>query len=163
MGRFYKLIFASLLVAFLTFVILNVFCTNKKENYSEKLKNMLSEQKTIKVSDVFPFEFEKAYVFDDPYISGDGFSKKYSLDISIQQVDSGVTESIQRIVFVDENGSYVYEFNCDIEDIIISELGVVIYPETSICLLSSTENGDMIIRFDSLEYYDESRKQSGDG
>lgn len=142
-------------IAFVVLLSINMFYVNKRENYSEKMKSMLLKHNTIKVCDVFSFKFEKAFIFDDPYISGDGFAKRYGLDISIQQVDSGVTESTQRIVFVDEDGLYVYEFKCNVEDITISELGMIIYPETKICLLSSDINNAMIVYFESSEYYND--------
>lgn len=153
MGQRYKLISALIAITLVVLISVNIFCINKGSNYAEKMKSMLLKHNTIKVSDVFSFEFEKAFIFDDPYISGDGFAEKYGFDISIHQVDAGVTEGIQRIVFVDKDDSYVYEFKCNIENIKISELGMIIYPETPISLLSHEINNTMIVHFESSEYY----------
>lgn len=126
----------------------------EENDYGTILISVLNEQEKTMVQDVFSFEFERAYVFNDCYISGDGFSKRYNLDISINQVKSGVSENVQRIVFVDKSGSFVYEFKCDVSEVIIPEKGMVIYPETVIERESSVQKKPLTIRFQSLEYYD---------
>ena len=109
-------------------------CGGKNEDYAEKLISASGEQEKITVSDVFSFEFDKGYVFfsDDCYAGGDEFAKKYGLDISISQVGYGVSENVQRIVFVDESGAFVYEFNCLSDKVFFDEKGVIVYPETVI-------------------------------
>ena len=53
----------------------------KEENYSAKLISIFNEQEKATVQDIFPFEFERAYVFNDCYLSGEGFAISYNLDI----------------------------------------------------------------------------------
>ena len=109
-------------------------CGGENEDYAEKLISAAGEQEKITVSDVFSFDFDRGYVFasDDCYADGDEFAKKYGLDISISQVGYGVSENVQRIVFVDELGAFVYEFNCLSDKVLFDEKGVIIYPETVI-------------------------------
>lgn len=107
-------------------------CGEKSEDYAKKLISAAGEQEKITVSDVFSFDFDRGYVFasDDCYANGDEFAKKYGLDISISQVGYGVSENVQRIVFVDELGAFVYKFNCLSDKVLFDEKGVIIYPET---------------------------------
>ena len=126
----------------------------KEENYSAKLISIFNEQEKATVQDIFPFEFERAYVFNDCYLSGEGFAISYNLDISISEVNTGVSENIQRIVFVDEFGDFVYEFKCDSNEVILQEKGMIIYPETIIERKSSVKEKILIIRFQSSECYD---------
>ncbi len=108
------------------------------------------------MQDIFSFEFDRAYVFNftDGYIDGEGFAKKYNLDISITQVEAGQTDNVQRIVFVDEFGSFVYEFQCVTDDVsFIESGGVIIYPET-IIERTAFEEEQLTIRFESSERYD---------
>lgn len=136
------------------FVIIFGIKQSRGVNYSAKFITVLNEQENVTVQDVFSFEFERAYVFNDCYISGEGFARRYNLDISINEVKSGASENIQRIVFVDELGNFVYEFNCDKSEVILLEKGIVIYPETTIERKTSIQEKPLTISFQSLERYD---------
>ena len=131
-------------------------CNQKNEDFKSKLNFVINEQKTATVKDIFTFEFDRAYVFNftDGYMDGEGFAKKYNLDISITQVEAGQADHIQRIVFVDESGSFVYEFQCITDDIsFIESGGVIIYPETVI-KRTNFEEEQLTICFESSERYD---------
>lgn len=154
MGSKCKVIMVLVLLLTLSFVATYIISRQKEKDYSSNLVSALKEHEAITVQDIFPFEFKRAYVFNDCYISGEGFSKRYSLDISIAQVKSGVSESIQRIVFVNEEGFFVHEFKCDSSEIVVSEKGIVIYPETVIERKSSTQEKPLVIYFNSSERYD---------
>lgn len=125
MGFKRKLNIGIAFVLLFSIVLVIIYSTTlkKEKNYSVKLISVLNEQQEAKVQDVFLFEFARAYVFDDPYISGEGFAKKYNLNISINKVQSGVSENIQRIVFVDELGDFVYEFKCNNSEIFFWKKG----------------------------------------
>lgn len=144
----------SVLLFSIVLVIIYSITLKKEEDYRAKLISVLNEQEETTVQDVFSFKFERAYVFNDCYISGEGFAKRYNLDISINEVKSGVSENVQRIVFVDELGAFVYEFKCDNSEVILLEKGMVIYPETIIERKSSIQEKTLIINFQSLEHYD---------
>ena len=156
MGFKHKVIVGIVLVLLLSIVLVVIYSITlkKEEDYSDKLISVLDEQEKTTVQDVFSFKFERAYVFTDCYISGEGFAKRYNLDISINEVQSGASENIQRIVFVDELGTFIYEFKCDNSEVILQEKGMVIYPETTIERKSSIQEKPLIISFQSLERYD---------
>ena len=124
-----------------------------KEDYTEKIISVLSEKNETTVQEIFSFEFAKAYVFNDLYISGDGLAGKYNLNISISEVEAGVSENIQRVVFVDEAGNFVYEFQCNARDVIMPHKALVIYPETVI-QKEATQEKAIVINFESSEFYD---------
>ena len=125
-------------------------------NRTKDLQSVFEQQEEIKVEDVFLFKFEKAYVFNDCYISGVGFAERYKLDLSIEEVKPGASENIQRIIFVDEKGEFVFEYKCDMADVIIENPGVVLEKETVIQKISDGTH-PLIIRFLSSEYYEEER------
>jgi hypothetical protein len=131
-------------------------CNQKNEDYKSKLISVINKQETATVQDIFSFEFDRAYVFNftDGYMDGEEFAKKYNLDISITQVEAGQADYIQRIVFVDKSGSFVYEFQCIMDDVsFIESGGVIIYPET-IIERTAFEKEQLTIRFESSERYD---------
>lgn len=131
-------------------------CNQKNEDYKSKLISVINKQETATVQDIFSFEFDRAYVFNftDGYMDGEEFAKKYNLDISITQVEAGQADYIQRIVFVDKSGSFVYEFQSIMDDVsFIESGGVIIYPET-IIERTAFEKEQLTIRFESSERYD---------
>lgn len=156
MGSKRKLIVGIFSVLAVSIVLIVAYSSvlKRDENYSTKLISAMSEQETVILQDVFSFEFERAYVFIDCYISGEGLTERYDLDISINEVEAGVSENIQRIVFVDELGNFVYEFKCDSNDLIILEKGIIIYPETVIERKSHNQEKPLIINFKSSDRYD---------
>lgn len=106
------------------------------------------------VQEVFSFDFDCVYVFylEDCYCSGEAFAQTYNLDITIPEVDPAASEQIQRIVFVDISGNFVYEFQCDIGDVVFETTGIVIYQETVIKRKSSAQEGTLTIDFQSSEF-----------
>lgn len=156
MGFKGKLIIGIVLVLLFSIILVITYSITpqKEKDYSANLISVLNEQEKVTVQDVFAFKFERAYVFNDCYISGEGFAKRYNLDISINEVKSGVSENVQRIVFVDESGNFVYEFKCDNSEVILLEKGIVIYPETTIERKSSIQEKTLTISFQSIERYD---------
>ena len=135
-------------------LLLCITACGQKTDYTAKLVSVLREKETATVREIFAFEFNRAYVFNDCYLSGSGLAEKYDLDISIHEVESGVTEEIQRIVFVDDAGSFVYEFRCRMSDAVFPTEGIILYPETQIERTSSAQNEPIKLRFLSTEHYD---------
>lgn len=82
------------------------------------------------VKDIFDFEFDRAYVIKDNYISGADFAEEYDLDISVDEVGKTSAEIQRRIVFVDAEGKYVFEYQYSAETLFAKEEGFVIYPDT---------------------------------
>ena len=154
MGSKRKVILGIVLIALLVMIFIIVFVTERQhEDYNLKLVSVLNENESTTVQDIFSFEFDRAYILPDCYISGEGFAKRCYLDISIEEVESGVSEDIQRIVFVDQFGDFVYEFKCNTAEIIFQEIGIVIYPDTKIERKSSIQEEPLIISFQGIGYY----------
>ena len=126
----------------------------ESEDYQAKLLSVFKEQETATAQDIFSFDFERAYLFNDPYLSGEGFAERYQLELSIGEVGPGVSENIQRIVFVDESGAFVYEFRCDSNKVVLLEGGMVITPQTVIEKVSAPEDAVTTLQFQSQERYD---------
>ncbi len=145
------IIVAALLLVGLASLI--IYGVTKTPNYNKRLVSEMEDAELITLKTVFSFDFHKAYVIDDPYISGEDFAKTHGLNISISQVKAGTSENIQRIVFVDSLGNFVYEFKCNKSDIIIAENGIVIYPETVIERTSQKGVTPLKITFKSMERY----------
>ncbi len=162
MGRKCKVTLSIVLVIVVLILSFGIICTilqeNKVDYYSNILVSALKDKDKITVRDVFLFEFERAYIFEDCYISGEGFVERYNLDISIEQVRPGASENIQRIVFVDDEGLFVNEFKCDSREIVILEKGKVIYPNTVIEKKGSKEKKPLEISFKSTDYYNTGRQ-----
>ena len=129
-------------------------CGQSNEDYTAKLISVMNEQEETTVKDIFSFEFDRAYIFHqaDCYFDGETFAKTYSLDISIDQVDEGLADYCQRIVFVNKSGDFVHLFECNMDEVYIKNKGVVIYPETVIKRKSSQEK-PLEITFETSEQY----------
>lgn len=118
---------------FLTFDSTEFYC-----DYA-KIYHIFNRQAQAQVRDVFSFEFDRAYIFDEYNMSGDELSQKYNLDINISQVQAEDNKK-QRIVFVDEHGDFVYLFSSTLSEMKIDEDGLVIYPDTVIERTDSNSN-----------------------
>jgi len=151
-GMNIKKIIVLIICIILMIVVLVI--SNRKEDYVSDLISIFNKKQKITVGEVFSFDFEKAYVIDDCYITGEGFSERYNLELSIDQVKPGTSENIQRIVFVDEQGDFVYEFKCDFNQIVWDKQPVIIYPETIIERKSFDEKMPLKINFRNVGYYD---------
>ena len=129
-------------------------CGKNNEDYTAKLISVMNEQEEITVKDIFCFEFDRAYIFhsEDCYLDGKIFAKTYNLDISIEQVENGMADYRQRIVFVNKSGDFVYLFECNMDKVYIENKGVVIYPET-IIKRNFSEAKLLEIGFETSELY----------
>lgn len=153
-------------ITVLTLIFAPLFTTScrripLKKDYNAELISVIKNHEETTVQDVFSFDFDRAYVFylEDCYFSGEAFARAYNLDITIPEVDSAASEQIQRIVFVDISGNFVYEFQCYIGDVVFEKTGIVIYPETVIKRKSSAQERTLTIDFQSSEFL----KKAGDG
>lgn len=114
---------------------------------------MLNQNGQVKTSDVFDFDFSRAYVLKGSYLNGESVNKEYNLGVSIEEVDACDTDYVRRIVFVDENGEFVYEFRYTMGELIPCEEGKVIYPDTILEKDDSTSSDILRYRILSTEYY----------
>lgn len=151
MGSKGKIVFNILFVV--CFLVSCSFSDGNSEEYCDMIISKLQVQDSIRVDEVFEFEFDRAYVFNDCYISGKGFADRYDLNIDISEVEPGVSENIRRIVFVDANGKFVFEFKYTTENLLFEE-GVVIYPETTIRRVGDESGNPISLAFEYAEHYD---------
>ena len=121
-------------------------------HFRDKFVSVFNENEEATAKDIFSFEFDRAFVFKECYLSGEGLMVTYDLDSSIEEVKSGVTERLLRIIFVDKNGDLVYEFRYDIYEMCIEEMDIVIRPETKVYRVSAAGEEPLKIKFDSTEY-----------
>lgn len=133
-------------------VMVNDDTLERKEKYTQNFLS-IADGKSTEVSNIFDFEFDRAFVFHDCYLTGDGFSSLYDDSVSIEEVGDGSSEQFMRIVFVDENGEFVYEFGYDTTEIDFYELGLVIYPDTKVERCEPLDDWGVSFKFDSDEYY----------
>lgn len=126
-----------------------------KVDYTQKMIIMLGEKSEFKASELFEFEFDRAYVSlpEECYLSGEGFAKKYDLNISISKVKSGSDELDRRIIFVDEKGDLVYCFNFESYDLEASEYGMIMYPDTIIKTYDEAPDGEIMFEICSDDYF----------
>lgn len=113
------------------------------KNYEEKLIAMLNSNGSATISEVFDFSFDRGFVIKESYLRGDAFAKEYGLDISVEQMMENNYENTRRIVFVDKNGNFVYEFRYQYGEPLSNEIkGLIIYPETKIIKVESFSGQD---------------------
>ncbi len=154
--KFKKLLVFIPLFAIVIVVILNLSLTfniNDSLHYTNILIDIFDEQQKVRVNDVFAFNFDRAYIFNDCYISGEGFTERYNLKLSIEEVDAGVSENIHRIVFVDKNGDFIFEYKCDANQVSFDNESLIIYPTTQILKCDNSTNDALSISFMSKDYY----------
>ena len=149
----FKRVMIVLFVCIFAGAIVSVLLGVNTTNYSKRLIDAFADDYEIQVSDVFRFDFDCAYVFNDCYISGDGFSTRYGLDLSISAVETGISENIHRIVFVDRDGKLVYEYQYDTNQINFNNEGVIIYPSTRLTKAPPLYPGTLTLHFESTDYY----------
>lgn len=141
------------LVVILLAIAVSIFSKHELSDYSQDLIAAFDNAREIEVSEVFDFKFDRAYVLHDCYISGDGFTSAYGLDLSISEVKPGTSENIHRIVFVDKDGNYIYDFQYDTNQVNFDNKGVVIYPSTRMIQCTPLIAGAITLHFASTEYY----------
>ncbi|MEE0264060.1 MAG: hypothetical protein UD936_00385 [Acutalibacteraceae bacterium] len=124
-------------------------------NYTDKMLTMLSEKSEFKANELFEFEFDRAYVLlpEECYIPGYAFAEKHNLDISIDEVGTGDSDGIRRIIFVDEKGDFVYCFKFWLEDLKACEYGMIMYPDTVIKRYDEAPKGDVMFEICSDDYF----------
>lgn len=143
-----------IVLATIVLIVALAACSIKtSDRFTDLLVTKLHTEDKIQLSSIFDFSFDRAYVFSDCYLSGEGLNKRYDLGLSINEVESGVSENIQRIVFVDEFGEYVFLYECPKDKINFKSLGQVLYPETIISRNEIDISGRIVISFNSDDYY----------
>ncbi len=127
--------------------------------YKDKVLQVLDSNASVDADEIFDFEFSRGFVFSDDYMSGKSFENEYDLSISISEVGEADTDCCGRIVFVDDNGNFVFTFTYNKEDICFEKRGLIIYPDTKISKVENKDGDDSVkLKLDSTEYYYKARK-----
>ena len=115
------------------------------EEYYNKMLSLQEISDKVKVSDVFEFDFDEAYVCADPY--GD---EAYYLDLL--NVDTNVpifrweTGGHYRIFFIKDR-NIIYDFVYETTKVDMLEKGMMIYPNTTMTLTQAFfSNGDSYLQ-----------------
>ena len=106
---------------------------------------------------IFDFDFDRAYVFDDCYLSGEDFASYYDLDISIEEVETGLQDYNNRIVFVDDQGEFIYEFVYESYILNPYEDGMIIYPDTEFEFYEQQKDDGVVFKIHSTDYYNKEK------
>jgi hypothetical protein len=136
-------------VEFLSVVQSDIIEKPKDGFYEKMLINELCiKNKTVQVSEIFQFEFDRAYVIreEDYQLDGAQFSKFYHLDLSIDPVRKSDLKGINRIVFVDEKGNLLYEFRS--HRVVPKNTGMIIYPATRLRIYPTI---DQLIKYEFID------------
>ena len=139
--------------SFLSDITELLFIDSESTRYTDKIINAFEIADEISVGEVFDFRFSKAYVFSDGYMSGDAFAKEYDLDISITEVKERDTDTCGRIVFVDENGDFVFLFTYNRNVVSFEKFGQIIYPHTKISKCNNSQGDCLKLSLNSDDYY----------
>ena len=132
---------------------------NESLVYKDKILQKLDCNAFVKAEEVFDFEFSCGFVFSDDYMSGKSFENEYDLNVSISEVGEADTDCCGRIVFVDDDGNFVFTFTYNKEDICFEKRGLIIYPDTKISKAEkSNSDNSVMLKLDSMEYYYKARK-----
>lgn len=134
---------ACSIILVICFLLILHSCGSQKD-YKKILCDKLNVEREFSVSEVFDFPFDCAYVMDDPYTTGEYFAAEYGLDISISEVTDGWSFDTQRIVFVDSDGDFIYQFTFSMSEVGFCNDTIAIYPETLIKKCGSNDGYDFI-------------------
>ena len=156
-----KTFFAILLVLLVLFGLLMVHmivaCHSQKQSQRDYYKIMLSlldTPKKLKLTDVFDFDFDKAYVvhpFSELYGDEQYFLQELDVDTNVNIPQLG-NEGYCRVLFV-KNNTVVFDYIYDRSKLCIiesepNETGIWVYPNTSIALTKQSAdcNNDTVIK-----------------
>ncbi len=121
-----------------------------EKSYVDKFRNAVANDgEEVMINQIFDFDFNRAYVLhaEDCYMSGSEFSENYNLDLSIDEVDEEYTETVKRIIFVDNQDRFIYLFRYDTAQIDPKIEGIIIYPTTRIRKCPTWIEGSVGIEF----------------
>ncbi len=134
--RLFLCVFSLLLILIFIFGILcrvnkiNINYFADSELYCEKVVSLLKTREDFMLSEVFEFDFDKAYVSEDVYGDEQYFIEKLGVDTNID-ILTLETGAHNRILFIKDN-TIIYDFQYEMSVIFPVESGVWIYPDTEI-------------------------------
>ena len=110
--------------------MLSLFSTpyEKNQYYCDLLLSLQETSDTVRVGDVFEFDFDEAYVASGPYGDEKFYLQELGVDtaVPIRQWNTG---GHYRILFIKDK-CIIYDFVYDIRQVNTLEKGMMIYPDT---------------------------------
>ncbi len=88
---------------------IGIFSRNKEkasDQIKERLINFQKENNEFIMEDITPFNWDRAYVVDKPFIGEEHLDKILGIDTNLKRLD---IDRLRRIVFI-ENDEVVYDF-----------------------------------------------------
>lgn len=161
--RIIEIIIIILIAVLLTYIIVMLafprICrqTPVRELYLQQITETFSEKDTATVNEIFDFEFSRGFIFEGTESGKTFMSLHKELDIDISKLDELNTthrlDGYFRIAFVDDNGDYVYHFDCGYWELDIIGQGQIIYPDTTIEKGGKEGDPVLTVEFKSKDYY----------
>jgi len=120
--------------------------------YNDKLLSVIEDEKEVKLSEIFDFEFDSAYLSVPMYESY--AEKDYFLELLDAQtklrIDSLDSEGFARILFIKDK-TIIYDFRYVTLDYVFSQTGILINDDTQIKYLESDEFNRPVIQISGTE------------
>ena len=115
--------------------------------YNEKILSVIEEEKEVKLSEIFDFEFDSAYlsvpVFES-YSDKDHFLDLLDVESKLK-INSLDSEGFARILFIKDK-TIIYDFRYVILDYVFTQTGILVNADTEIKYLESNEYNIPVIQ-----------------
>lgn len=120
---------------------------NMPDKYVIRINELFEETDSVTLQEVFnDVDFSYAYIFTDPNINGETLARRYSLDINLDNVKGLHNDSLNRIVFLDENREVVLAWEYSVHNLIVLIGEYFVYPDTVI-VKETMDVNPLAIRF----------------
>lgn len=116
--KYTKVIIILLAIA-VAMTIYVTFNSNGSGNLTKAIIQKAKSDETIRMSAIAPFEWDRAYIIEDPYISGEALNKLVGTNINI---NDPLVDIKRRIIFINDN-KLAYDYVYDWREISFTPLG----------------------------------------
>lgn len=120
-----KIIFAILSILGLCLAIYKFWILDFTRIIDNNIELASKTKSYLYLSEVTPFEWDKAFLIGDPYIGGEALDKIVGVKCNLKGTD---TEAIRRIVFIKDK-KFVYDYKYQWTDMVFSPSGIVVGKE----------------------------------
>jgi hypothetical protein len=140
----------SIFIVIITTIVVIAICIffyNIKYNFTsimnKNIENASEKGQFLYLSNVTPFEWDKAFVLEDPYIGGDAIDKIVGVKCNVKRID---VDFIRRIVFVKDN-KFIYDFLYNYTDISFTPLGIIIDKDDCKFRIEKSNSDRLLLKF----------------
>lgn len=132
-------------------IILISFFIYLKSDYTlsinSNIKAALKTNRYLYLSDITPFDWDEAFIIEDPYIGGEALDKLIGVDCNLKRSDF---DSIRRIVFTKER-EFVYDYQYKWSHIQFSPLGITVEKDNCKFIVEESGFNTIILKLSSKE------------